>query len=106
MQSRCPERYKNNQPPPLSKTADQTSPQYRALRGKQNGLDETVQAIQSRQVLCLGPAPTARSDQQCSHAAGEQRYRSRLRNLNHGTDYAPGEVPGARPKKSGAGREV
>ena len=38
-------------------------------------------------ILLLAPAPTAHSDhQQCSQAAGEQRYRSRLR--DHVTDYA------------------
>src|SRR5438876_8064605 len=75
---------------PYRKTAGQTSAQYRALRGKPNGLDETVQAIQSRQVLCLARASTAHSDQQCSHAAGEQRYRCRFR--HDGTHYAIGEV--------------
>src|ERR1700730_14015009 len=54
--------------------------------------------------MSLGPAPTTQCDQQCSHAAGEQRYCCRFR--HHGPDYAIGEVVGLSQIGIASGREV
>src|SRR5947208_1985543 len=86
---------------PYRKTADRTSSQYRAPQEKEMAWTKPSRPFkQNKYVLRLG-APTAHSDQQCSQAAGEQRYCCRLR--NHRANHPIGEVVGL--AYIGCGRE-